>query len=237
MDSNLDKRVVLVTGANRGIGLEVCRQMGKLGYQVILTSRDEEKGGTACQALAAQGMAVNFCPLNVSSEDSIQAARDFVLKNYGQLDVLINNAAVFLDHESSILNISMDILKKTMETNTYGALRICQVFLPMMEEKKYGRIVNVSSQLGQHARMHPNWSAYRLSKLALNGITQMLAEAIRTPNVLVNCCQPGHVRTEMGGSSAPLSVEEGADTIVWLATLPKNGPNGKFFSKRRRLDW
>ncbi len=135
MKKKVNERVVLVTGANRGIGLEVCRQMGKLGYQVILTSRDGEKGLCASKALALQGLAVDFCSLDVSSEDSIQAANDFVHRQYGRLDVLINNAGIHLDRDRSISNLPMDVLRQTMEANAYGALRTCQVFLPMMKKQ------------------------------------------------------------------------------------------------------
>ena len=237
MKNKVDDRVVLVTGANRGIGLEVCRQMGRLGYRVLLTSRDAEKGKTACQTLAAENLAIEFYPLDVTAEDSIQAVHTFVKQTYGRLDALVNNAAIHLDRDRSIASLSMDVLRQTMETNAYGALRLCQVFLPLMKEQRYGRIVNVSSQMGQHANMRSMSSAYRLSKVAMNAITQMLADSIQMPDILVNCCHPGHVRTDMGGPSAPRSVEEGADTIVWLATLPAGGPTGGFFHNRLPMEW
>jgi NAD(P)-dependent dehydrogenase (short-subunit alcohol dehydrogenase family) len=237
MKTKVIERVVLVTGANRGIGFEVCRQMGKLGYRVILTSRDAEKGRIASQTLSTEGLRVDFCQLDVSSEDSIQEVHEFVVTKYGRLDALVNNAGIHLDHDRSISSLPMDILRQTMETNAYGALRTCQVFLPMMRKQNYGRIVNVSSQMGQLTKMRAMSSAYRLSKVAMNAITQMLADSIQIPDLLVNCCHPGHVRTDMGGASAPCSVEEGADTIVWLATLPADGPTGGFFFNRLPLEW
>lgn len=232
-----EQRLALVTGGNKGIGFEVCRQLGKLGYRVLLTARNPNKGHQAVAVLLSEDLVVDFCPLDVSQEASIAQVVLFVQQNYKRLDVLVNNAAVHLDRDQSIATLPLDVLRQTLEINTLGALRLCQEFLPMMKRRRYGRIVNVSSAMGQHARMRANSSAYRLSKDAMNAITQMLADSIQIPDILINACHPGHVRTDMGGKSAPRSVEQGADTIVWLATLPAGGPTGGFFYDRAPLDW
>jgi NAD(P)-dependent dehydrogenase (short-subunit alcohol dehydrogenase family) len=231
------KRVTLVTGGNRGIGFEVCRQLGRFGYKVILTSRDAEKGQTAAEKLVGEGLDVSAHSLDVTSEDNILAMREFVVQKFHRLDVLVNNAGIYLDRDRSVMSLDRDTLLRTLETNTLGALRMCQVFIPLMKKNHYGRVVNVSSGMGQHVNMRNMSAAYRLSKDALNALTQMIADSIHTNNVLVNACSPGWVRTDMGGASAPRSVEQGADTIAWLSTLPDDGPTGKFFEDRKEMDW
>lgn len=232
-----DQRLALVTGGNKGIGLEVCRQLGRLGLHVILSARDPEKGNTAAALLQVENLAVDFCPLDVSLDESVLQAARWVAEKYGHLDVLVNNAAIHLDHDLSIASLPLDVLRQTLEVNMYGILRTSQAFLPMMKALQYGRIVNVSSKLGQHAMLKDESSAYRLSKVAINALTQMLADSVKEPNILINACSPGWVRTDMGSMSAPRSVEQGADTIVWLATLPARGPTGGFFHDRKRIDW
>ena len=233
-----EPRVAIVTGANRGIGFEVCRQLGRLGYRVVLTSRDPLKGQAAAQTLAGEGLPVVFHQLDVTDEASIQALREFIVQTHHRLDVLVNNAGIYLQKEdNSVMTLRLESLRRTLETNTFGPLRMCQVFIPLMKKNHYGRVVNVSSSMGRHAYMGKMAAAYRLSKDGLNALTQMIAASIQTEEVLVNSCHPGWVRTEMGGRSASLSPEQGADTIVWLATLPAGGPSGGFFEKRKRIDW
>jgi len=233
-----ESRLALVTGANRGIGFEVCRQLGRLGLRVILTSRDPAKGQAAARSLVDEGLPVIFHPLDVTSEVSILALRDFVVERFRRLDVLVNNAGIFLKGEDgSVMSLSLDTLRRTLETNTLGALRLCQVFLPLMKKNHYGRVVNVSSGMGRHAQMGNMSAAYRLSKDGLDALTQMLADSIQAGDILVNACSPGWVQTDMGGPSAPLSLAQGADTIVWLATLPEGGPTGGLFEDRQRVDW
>lgn len=232
-----ERKIALVTGANRGIGFEVCRQLARLGYRIILTSRDPHKGQAAVSRLASEGLEVDFLLLDVSQDESVAAAKKSVRATYNRLDVLVNNAGIYLDADRSISTLSLDILRTTLETNTFGALRTCQAFLPLMKEHHYGRIVNVSSTMGQHARMGNMSAAYRISKDALNALTQIIADSIHTTDILVNACCPGWVRTGMGGNSATLTVEQGADTIVWLATLPEGGPTGRFFRDRKEIDW
>jgi NAD(P)-dependent dehydrogenase (short-subunit alcohol dehydrogenase family) len=232
-----EKRVALVTGGNRGIGFEICRQLGRLGYKVILTSRDVSKGQAAAAKLTGEGLDVIAHPLDVTNEESILALRESVVQKFHRLDVLVNNAGIYLDRDRSVMSLDRDTLLDTLETNTFGALRMCQVFIPLMKKNHYGRVVNVSSGMGQHVNMRNMSAAYRLSKDALNALTQMLADSIQTEGVLVNACDPGWVRTDMGGRSAPRSVEQGADTIVWLATLPDHSPTGKLFADRKETDW
>jgi NAD(P)-dependent dehydrogenase (short-subunit alcohol dehydrogenase family) len=232
------KCLALVTGANRGIGLEVCRQLGRLGIQVLLTARDPQKGQSAAQSLVEEGLPVVFHALDVTSEQSIAALRKFIVHKFHRLDILVNNAAISLKCEDgSVMTLSHDTLFRTLETNTFAALRMCQVFIPLMKKNGYGRVVNVSSTMGQHTRMRNMSAAYRLSKDALNALTQMLADSIQAGDILVNSAHPGWVRTDMGGASAPCSLQQGADTIVWLATLPGGGPSGGFFEQRKRIDW
>jgi NAD(P)-dependent dehydrogenase (short-subunit alcohol dehydrogenase family) len=231
------ERVAIVTGANRGLGFETCRQLAQQGYQVILTSRDKRKGEQAVKEIAKSGLLVLYHPLDVQSETSVTQLRDFVLRDIGRLDVLVNNAAVLLDESRGVLGTKIEIFRNTMDTNLFGPLRMCQAFVPIMLEHDYGRVVNVSSDAGQLARMTDYAPAYAISKTALSALTVHVANAARGMDILVNAVHPGWVRTDMGGRHAPRSVEDGADTIVWLATLPAGGPTGKFFCDRTLFDW
>ena len=226
------KKTALITGANRGIGLETARQMKAEGCEVILTSRNADEGREA-----AHDLGVGFAPLNVDSATSILALKKHVVTKYGRLDILINNAAILLDRHDSILNISEEKLRAMLDTNTLAPLMLTRAFLPMMIAQNYGRIVNVSSDLGQISGFNDSTPAYRLTKLALNGITLMLADAVKGKNILINSVHPGWVKTDMGGAGAPLSLETGARGIVWAATLPDDGPQGGFFQDGKRMDW
>ncbi|HNT26224.1 MAG TPA: SDR family oxidoreductase [Anaerolineales bacterium] len=235
-------RTAIVTGANRGVGREVARQLVAQGYRVILTSRDERKGKGALSELKQQLGASSpgdllYHQLDVTNEESIQRLYRFIHSEFTAIDVLVNNAAILLDQYGRVSQTPLDIYRTTMETNVYGPLRLCQVFLPSMLERNYGRIVNVSSGAGCIKEMVDDMTAYRLSKIALNGLTQMLADSVKGTNVLVNAACPGWVRTEMGSPNAPRSAEEGAQSVVWLATLPDGGPQGGFFRDGQLLDW
>jgi NAD(P)-dependent dehydrogenase (short-subunit alcohol dehydrogenase family) len=229
--------IAIVTGANRGIGFEVCRQLAQKGVRVILTSRDENKGQAAVGRLEAEGLEADYYPLDVTDPGSIQRLRDFVERQYGRLDILVNNAAVYLDDRHSLLAVDYDLLRLTMDTNAYGPLLLTQAFVPLMRKNGYGRIVNVSSGIGELSDLGSSWPAYRLSKILLNIQTRIIARELRGSNILINAMCPGWVRTDMGGPGAPLSIEEGADTIVWLALLPVDGPQGGYFRDRRSIDW
>lgn len=231
------QRIALVTGGNRGIGFEICRQLAQQQIEVILTARNVEKGQNAAQALQAEGLAVRFHPLDVTEANSIRRLGKSVADESGQLDILINNAAIFIDSGIPGLEVDLAFVRQTMETNFYGPLRLCQLFVPLMRRNRYGRIVNMSSQMGALAGMSGRSLAYRTSKTALNALTAILANELRGSNILVNAMDPGWVRTDMGGNYAPRTIQQGANTAIWLATLPDNGPTGGFFRDQRPAAW
>lgn len=231
------QRIALITGANRGIGYEICRQLAQQGLHVILTSRDPAKGERATATLRQGGLEVSFCQLDVTNPDSVHRARDYVQHTFGRLDVLVNNAGIYPDEGISILRIPLAVLQETFAINTFGAFLTCQAFIPMMRQQGYGRVVNVSSGAGSITEMDGYTGAYRMSKVALNAMTRVLANEVRHTNIKVNTMCPGWVATDMGGSYAPRTVEEGADTAVWLASLPDNGPTDGFFRDRKPIPW
>lgn len=236
MSPSTPARVALVTGGNRGIGFAICRQLASQGYTVLLASRDRGRGARAAEQLSQFGT-VLLAVIDVAAADAGDALRRAVSAQGGRLDALINNAGILIDEARGILDADFGDLQGTLETNLYGPLRLAQAATPIMRARGYGRIVNVSSEMGQLADMGADSPAYRLSKTALNSVTAMLAAATRGENILVNSCCPGWVRTDMGGASASLSPDEGADTPVWLATLPDGGPTGGFFQNRRVIAW
>ena len=231
-------RVAVVTGGNRGIGYEICRQLGQLGVQVVLTSRDAAKGRSACQSLRNEGLPITFCGLEVTSARSIKALTAFVVKRFGRIDILVNNAGIMIDpHGARLVELELKILRATLETNTLAPLMLIQALLPLMKEHKYGRIVNLSSTLGQLSEMRSGTPSYRISKTALNALTRIVADEARAFGILVNSMSPGWVKTRMGGPNAARTVAQGADTAVWLATLPAEGPTGGFFYERKPIPW
>jgi NAD(P)-dependent dehydrogenase (short-subunit alcohol dehydrogenase family) len=236
--ATMDKRIAVVTGGNKGIGFEICRQLAGEGVRVLLTSRDAARGDSAAGNLRAQKLDVLFHPLDVDSDDSVSAFREYLKKEHGRVDVLINNAGILADkHSTSILKAPLDVFRATLETNFFGALRMCQALVPIMRRGHYGRIVNLSSGLGQLSDMGDGTPAYRVSKTALNALTRMVATATDGEDILVNSVCPGWVRTDMGGPEAARSVDKGAETAVWLAMLPHGGPTGGFFRDREPIPW
>lgn len=227
-------RIAVVTGGNRGIGLEICRGLARLDYTVVLTSRDLSKGEKAAREI---GKNVIPYALDVTQSESIQALAQFVRNTFGHIDALVNNAAVYLDDGASVLDVDMHTVRDTLETNLYGPLQLCQAFVPMMRERNYGRVVNVSSESGSLTHMGGYTAAYAMSKTALNALTRILAAEVSRKNIKVNSMCPGWVHTEMGGASAPRTPEQGADTAIWLATLPDNGPTNGFFRDRKPIAW
>ena len=233
----MNQQIALVTGANRGIGFETCRQLAQRDVQVILTSRDATKGQAAANKLAAEGLTLAYHQLEVTDPDSIDRLRDFVEVTYGRLDILVNNAAIYIDDRHSLLALDYDVLRSSMETNAYGPLLLTQAFVPLMRRNNYGRIVNVSSGIGELSDLGSSWPAYRLSKILLNIQTRIIAGELDGSNILINAMCPGWVRTDMGGPNASRSIEEGADTAVWLSLLPDDGPQGGYFRDRQPIEW
>jgi NAD(P)-dependent dehydrogenase (short-subunit alcohol dehydrogenase family) len=229
------ERVALVSGGNRGIGREVARRLAEEGYRVVIGSRDPDRGEEVAREL---GSGVAARQLDVTDEESIERCIESVAGELGRLDVLVNSAGITGGGWSTnAYDVDLDEVRHTLETNLYGAWRLTQAALPLMRENRYGRVVNISSGMGQLADMGGHAPAYRVSKTGLNVLTRMLAAELEGENILVNSCCPGWVRTDMGGPSAQRSVEEGADTPVWLATLPDDGPRGGFFRNRRPIQW
>jgi NAD(P)-dependent dehydrogenase (short-subunit alcohol dehydrogenase family) len=226
----------VVTGGNRGIGLEVCRQLAERGLRVVLASRNLDHGRAAAAGLAGSGAKVEVRQLDVADDASIEAFARGVESDLGGADVLVNNAAILLAEDGDVLDLELETFRASLETNVLGALHLCQRLVPGMRRGRYGRVVNVSSGAGQLASMAGYAPAYSLSKAALNGVTRLVAHAAGR-HVLVNSVCPGWVRTDMGGTGAPRSVAQGADTIVWAATLPDDGPTGGFFRDRQPIPW
>jgi len=225
-----------VTGGNRGIGLEVCRQLAAKGLRVILTARDPAKAEAAAASLGGAGRVV-AATLDVTDLPGARRLADDLAAQGLNVDVLVNNAAVLVAESAGAMETPIAEFRRTFDTNVFGAISVSQAFVPGMVSRKYGRVVNVSSLAGQLSSMGTYAPAYSMSKSALNAFTRQLAGATKGTGVLVNSACPGWVRTDMGGPGAPKSVEEGADTIVWLATLPAKGPTGGFFSDRTAIDW
>ena len=227
-------RVALVSGGNRGIGLEVCRQLAERDLTVILGSRDEESGRAAAEGLSGY---VVVHRLDVADGQSVDRLASFVEDEFGRLDVLVNNAGISNDEGQRGIDADLDRVRDALEANLLGAWRLCEVAIPLMQRNGYGRIVNMSTGLAALEDMGGGSPAYRVSKTALNALTRILASELRGSGILVNSVCPGWVQTDMGGSSAPRPVEAGADTPVWAATLPNNGPTGGFFRDRRPIHW
>ena len=233
-----EKKIAVVTGANRGLGFETSRQLARSGIRVILTSRSAAKGEAAMIRLREQALDVKFHTLDVTDEASVRDLAAFVLDRFGRLDILVNNAGIYIDpsgEDSSVFHTEMKVVRQTMDTNTFGALRVMQHLIPLMQGQ--GNVVNVASGMGQLAEMEGHYAAYRISKTALNALTRIFADELGETKIKVNSVCPGWVRTDLGGSDATRSVEEGADTIVWLATLHSDGPSGSFFRDRKPIPW
>jgi NAD(P)-dependent dehydrogenase (short-subunit alcohol dehydrogenase family) len=229
-------KTVLITGANKGIGYEVARQLAGKGFQVFIGARNQDAGRKAADEITRRGGKATFLEIDVADNASVTiAAREFA-KAADHLDVLVNNAGIIVDGDNAILEISDELLRKTLETNTLGALRATRAFVPLLRKSKAPRVINVSSGGGQLTGGADGWSpAYCISKTALNGVTSQLATAL--PKFAVNSVCPGWVRTDMGGQGATRSVEEGADTIVWLAANAPQKLTGKFLRDRKEIPW
>ena len=228
------QKIAIVTGGNRGIGFEICRQLARMGIKVILTARDESKGKDAVRKLQYEGLDVVFYSLDITDEQSIKRLAGWVERTFNRIDILINNAAINIDEDCTALKADINKIKETMETNVYGPLRLCQALVPIMRKNNFGRIVNVSSGAGALNEMTTGSPGYRISKTALNVITKLLGNELVATNITVNSLCPGRIRTDMN-PNGERSVEQGADTAIWLAD--ENLETGKFFRDRKEIPW
>ncbi len=231
-------KIALITGANKGIGKEVARQLAKLGYAVFMGSRDMHRGREASEELCAEGYEIFFLHLDVTDPVSIKNAVGTFSQKADHLNVLINNAAILEDHGEDLTNMNAEMLERTMKTNVIGPILVSQDFLPYLKlAPNGGRIINVSSGAGSLGSMETYAPAYSISKTALNAVTKQFAGALRADNVAVNSACPGWVRTDMGGANANRPVEKGAETIVWLAAEAPQNETGKFWLDKKETEW
>lgn len=245
MSGNNDKRIALVTGANKGIGFEVARQLAGRGDTVLLGARDEGRGREAEARLKAEGLDVHFVHLDVEDAGTHRAAANFIADKFGRLDVLVNNAGVALDTSYKASTVTQDLLRKTFDTNFFGVIALTQAVLPLLKKSGAGRIVNVSSGLGSLTNHgDPAWEfygvkplAYNSSKTALNAFTVMLAHELKDSNIKVNSADPGYTATDMNAHSGYKTVTQGASVILNLATLPHDGVTGSYFDDQGALPW
>jgi NAD(P)-dependent dehydrogenase (short-subunit alcohol dehydrogenase family) len=232
------RKIAIVTGGNRGLGLEIAKQLMQGELFVVVGARDRAKCAAALDQLKAAGPNVDALLLDVNDTKSVRRFVEDVEKKHGAPGVLVNNAGVYPEEtDAKVVDSPTSIWRETLETNLFGAVRMCREVVPLMEKLRYGRIVNMSSGLGQLSTMGEGSPAYRVSKAALNALTRTLAAEVAGAGILVNSMSPGWVRTDMGGEDAPRSVAEGADTAVWLCTLPSSGPTGQFFRDRKPIPW
>ena len=233
---NLEKRICLVSGGNRGLGFETCHQLAQLGHTVILTARNLTKGKIAAKQLTDKGFDIIFYQMDVSNQDSIDDAYDKIMHRFGRLDVLVNNAAILYDTWQSAIDADFEIVNQALVTNLLGPWRLSKRFIPIMKKNRYGRIVNVSSLAGSLHFMGKGAPAYSISKTALNALTRKLAAELLGTGILVNSIDPGWVATDMGGRGG-MPVEKGVKGIVWASTLPDDGPTGGFFFEGKPIEW
>lgn len=236
MNLQFEGKRALVTGGNKGIGFAICKGLLAAGFEVILAARSLDKGKQAIEKLPSAEK-VRLAVLDVTDDNSIRHTAEELSQEIGHLDVLINNAGIYPDEGVNILTISRDLLNRTIDTNTLSPIRIVQAFLPLLEKAATAKVINVSSGYGQLDGLSADVPSYCLSKLALNGATIMLADALRSKGIAVYAMCPGWVRTDMGGSSAPRSPEQGADTAIWLATEASPSLSGKFFRDRQEISY
>lgn len=232
------KRIAIVTGGNRGLGREIARQLMKADVFVVVGARDKARCDAALEALRREGSNVDAFPLDVTDTRMVKRFVEQVDKQHGAPSILVNNAGIYPESTAArVVDTPTSVWRETFETNLFGAVRMCREVVPLMKKLRHGRVVNISSGLGQLHQMGEGSPAYRVSKASLNALTRTLAAEVAGSGILVNSMSPGWVKTDMGGDDAPRSVEEGADTAVWLCLLPSNGPTGQFFRDRKPIPW
>lgn len=239
------QKIALVTGANKGLGFEISRQLGKLGVTVLLGTRDKKRGLVAVDKLKGEGIDARSLIIDVTHEPSVARAAEFIEQEYQRLDILVNNAGIMENPNHTASTTPHDILRDVFDTNFFGAVTVAQAMLPLLRKSDAGRIVNVSSSLGSLTLQadpagpfaETKIFDYDASKAALNSFTIHLAHELRDTAIKVNSACPGWVKTDLGGPNAPGTVEGGADTPVWLATLSGDGPTGGFYNSRKPVPW
>ncbi|MEO1465172.1 MAG: SDR family NAD(P)-dependent oxidoreductase [Cyanobacteria bacterium J06633_1] len=226
----METKIALVTGGNRGIGLAIAQGLIKANVRVIIGSRSLEKGQAAVEKLDSP--LASAVEIDIADDESIKRAFNELSGKIDRLDVLINNAGIYPDNGFDILTIDRDLLAKTLNVNTFGAIKTTQIFLPLLEKAEEARVINYSSGYGQLNGLSAGVPSYCLSKLTLNGATIMLADALASKNIQVNAVDPGWVSSDMGGANAPRTTAQGADTAVWLATVDSVSDSGKLWRDR-----
>lgn len=233
---NLNGKIALVTGASQGIGFELCRQLAINGCTVILTSRDVNKGDEATAKLKDENHDIIYHQLDITNHNSIDEIFRYIVNTFRQLDILINNAGVYID-DGNIVHVSPRTIQKSSEVNALGPLLMCQKFIPLMQNNNFGRIVNISSGMGVIETMECDSPAYRISKAVLNAITKMLSKANFNENVLINAVCPGPVRTKMSNEYASITPSEACTYIIDICRLPNGGNSGCFFRYGNLIAW
>lgn len=231
--------ITVITGASRGLGRAAAAHLAaSTGHRVIATARRPADLETLRSKLQLAGHPIDCHPLDITDQASVEALASWLGERFGRVDVLINNAGISLDRFSnSLLDLPLDTLRATLETNLFGTLRVTQALMPLLRVSAAGRVVNLSSGMGQLSDMGTGTPAYRISKTAINAVTTILAAELRDSPVKVNSVCPGWCRTDLGGPDAPRSAEQGIDSVVWLATLPEDGPSGGFYRDRQLISW
>lgn len=227
-----DGRVAIVTGASRGLGKEICRQLKAVGCEVLLTARNQASGQQAAEELG-----IKFFPLDVLDPSATEDLYRWIDASYGRLDILVNNAGILLDAKQRLLTSTSDILRESLATNALAPVELFRKLMPLMLKSKHPRVVNVTTRLSQSKSWGLGAPSYRISKLALNATTAILAMELEGTPIKINAASPGWVRTHMGGDDAPNEVEQGAKVVIDLALLPDDGPSGRFFEGERCLEW
>ena len=249
MNAQTTNKIALITGANKGLGFGIARQLGKQGITVLIAARNESKGKEAVDKLQFEGIDAHFIKLDISDRSSIESAYNAIAEQFGKLDILVNNAGVNLEFSAGLpapSQVSLDVLKQTFEINFFGVVAVTQAMLPLIQKSDAGRIVNVSSNLASLAlHQSPDFQFYDVkqlgydsSKTAINAFTVHLAHELKDTHIKVNSAHPGWVKTDMGTDAGELSIDEGAATPVWLANLPEDGANGGFFDENQQpMPW